>query len=32
MECMGGKKRAYMISLGNPPGRDHLEDLVIDGI
>ena len=32
VECMGEKKRSYMISLGEPAGRDQLEDLVIQGM
>jgi hypothetical protein len=30
MALMGEKRNAYMVSMGNPTGRNHLEDLGID--
>ena len=32
VEYMGEKTLAYMILLGKPPVRDHLEDLGLDGM
>lgn len=31
LACMGEKQDAYSISVGKSEGKDHFEDLAIDG-